>query len=100
MKTKSIIEWEEATEKLSRHFIKRYFDDPTDTYWIANDIGGVLEINDYFFSLNDMVNYLKYGYSETEMFEHYNYILDMGLKNETALNIRHYGMEVLRKKGK
>ena len=44
--------WEEATEALTFEFILKYFDEGADTYWIGDEIGGVLFVNDWFFNLD------------------------------------------------
>jgi len=63
-------QWERATDNLRGVFIEKYFSDvPVDSYWVGSEIGGVLFINDHFFNLSDMVDYLKYDYSPEEMFQ-------------------------------
>ena len=42
--------WEKATNELVDYFRKKYFgNNASDFYWIADQIGGVYTINDYFF---------------------------------------------------
>lgn len=91
-KTKDRLElWEIATNNIKDVFVAKYFGkDTSDVYWIADDIGGVLAVNDFFFSLNDIIDYLKYNYSSKRMFEHYYYSLDCHNMNEHPINIKNY----------
>ena len=52
------------------YFEKRYFEDNLDaSYWVANEVGGVFSIADYFFSMEDMVQFIRHDYSEKDMME-------------------------------
>jgi len=81
--------WEIATNDLALHFERKYFGRlDEDSYWVVDGIGGTYAIADYFFSLSDMVDYLRYRYTEEQMFEHYEYALDKGMKDELPICIR------------
>ena len=83
----SILFWEIATNIIRDRFVNKYFGkDISDVYWIADEIGGVLAVNDYFFSLDNMINYLRYHYSSKMMFEHYQHTLDIEMKNSESKN--------------
>lgn len=87
--------WEEATESLKDVFVDKYFGgDVSDVYWIADDIGGCLAVNDYFFNLSDIVDFIKYGYSKNKMFAYYDERLNHQMKNEDKdipfINIKNY----------
>ena len=74
---KELKQWDKATDNLARYFIKKYFGEGIDNYyyWIGsqNEDKEVLAIGDYLFDLNDIVNFIRYDYSATEMFEYYDY---------------------------
>lgn len=91
-KTKNIIEkWKIASDEVAVFFAEYYFgNDISDFYWVADDIGGVCVINDYFFDLNDMVDFLCYRYSKKKMFEYYEYRLECANSWDTGVNIRDY----------
>jgi len=75
---KILTKWEKATNELANAFRRKYFDQiGSDYYWIADEIGGTYHINDYFFSLRDMVDFLRYKYSEKDMFDYYDYELEL-----------------------
>jgi hypothetical protein len=77
MNEKLIIrQWEDATIDLANHFALKYFDKDCDIYFVADDVGGVLFINDYFFNMKDIVDFLKSKYSKDKLFEYYQYALD------------------------
>jgi hypothetical protein len=82
--------WEEATESLRLLFVDKYFGKDSEQYWISDDIGGVLFVNDYFFNLSDIVGFLKYNYSVKKMFEYYDYSLKCAEKEEAPINIKNY----------
>lgn len=91
--------YREACQAIARAFTIKYFGYNVETDWVADEIGGVAMISDYFFSMNDMVDYLQYKYGVSKMFEHYNYKLDLSIENseikdnrrhKTIINIQNY----------
>jgi hypothetical protein len=89
MKSEFLNEWERATENLKEYFVARYFKE-ADYYWIADEIGGVLHVNDHFFNLKDIVDYIKYNYSQNKMFEHYEYVMKCAEEKEIPINIKSF----------
>ena len=92
-----IKDWERATENLAQYFARRYFiddfceDDEPEMWWVADEIGGVLHINDHFFNLKDIVDFIRYDYSKKKMFEYYEYALDCRTKEKDyIINIKNY----------
>jgi hypothetical protein len=90
MKKELIQEWEDFNDKLAEYFALKYFGKDTEVWWIAGESGGVLYINDRFFSPQDMIDYLRYSYSKDKMFEHYDYSLACREKEESPINIKNY----------
>ena len=87
--TDLIEQYEDISEQIAKYFCNKYF--KTDEYdWVSNQKGGVLMIGDYYFSLENMLDYLKYKYGVDKMFEHYDYALDMAMKDEYPICIRDY----------
>lgn len=82
--------WELQTDNLKDYFVGRYFDNPTDVYWIADITGEVLVVNDYFFNLSDILNFIRYDYSKKKLFEYYDYALDCAENDKLPINIKHY----------
>lgn len=67
--------WETETEYLAKYFASRYFGKFVDAWWVASEIGGVYCVGDYFFNLEDMVDFIRYKYSSKDMFAYYDYKL-------------------------
>lgn len=80
-----------AIEDLTKVFCEKYF---KDVYkyniedWV--DIGGVICINDYWFSLNDIEISIKYNATKKELFDFYDYNLDKNLKIENVMSFENY----------
>lgn len=89
---KFINSWEKETQKLAIHFAQTYFNCETEMWWVSKEIGGCLHINDYFFNLSDIVDFLKYKYTQDEMFKYYEYRLEIGLldSNRIVINIKNW----------
>lgn len=85
-----LTKWEQETDRLANLFVRHYFDREADTYWVADEIGGVLYVNDHFFDLNDIVDFIRYRYSKKKMFEYYDYALKMHEDKKTLINIKNY----------
>ena len=82
--------WELATENLKNAFVKKYFAEDPDCYWVGNEKGGVFYVNDNFFSLTDMVEFIRYNYPVTKMFEYQDYSLKCVEKGKSPINIKNY----------
>jgi len=58
---KELSVWFAATDDIARAFTKRYFKTERfdkDTFWVADEIGGVFVVGDYFFNVDFMVTAL------------------------------------------
>lgn len=64
-----VSDWEQYTQRLTEFFVSYYFGD-ADWYWIGDEIGGTIEVNDYYFDINDIVDFLRYNYSKKKMFDY------------------------------
>lgn len=90
-KIKQLDNWIKAAEQIKDYFVLMYYGKGDhDSYWIADEVGGVFFINDNFYSVNDMVDFLIANYTEKQMFEYYDYRLDAYQKNGMVINIRNY----------
>ena len=50
----------------------------------------VLMVNDYFFGLDDIVDFIRFNYTKDEMFAYYNYSLEKIEKKEVCINIKNW----------
>lgn len=88
-------DWQKASDELCDWFAEKYFGQDNESWWIADEIGSVLFVNDYFFNLSDIVDFVRYEYSRKMMFAYYDYRLefqsDKKYKNDDYLiNIKNY----------
>lgn len=84
--------WETQTQNLAEYFANKYFGTDNEHYWVGGDgyIGGVFYVNERFFDMDNIVHYLKYGYSAEDMLRHYDYVLECNEKNESPINIKNW----------
>lgn len=68
--------WENETDEVTHLFIIKYFGRDADFYWVADIVGGVLYVNDYFFNLDRILEALKYNASAAKLFAYYEYELE------------------------
>lgn len=73
--------YKHAVESITMCFANKYFGtdyqyDRSD--WVGEVIGDVICINDYWLSIKTMIDYMKYGYTKKQMFEHYEYFMNGG----------------------
>lgn len=81
-------EYNKICDHIAKIFCMKYFS-TDDFYWVADDcIDGPLYVNDYWFSLEDMLNYMRYKYTSKQMFEHYDYALEKRTEDECPICIR------------
>jgi hypothetical protein len=85
--------WKTATNALTIYFIEKYFKDKDwypEWFWISDEIGDVLVISDYFFSVTDIASFIEYKYSKDKMFEYYWYAMKCYEDKEVRINIKNY----------
>ena len=73
---KVIDNWEEATQKLAIHFVHTYFEEPeylVDWWWVADNIGDVLFVNDYWFQLERIVEAIISDATFEQLTDYYEY---------------------------
>ena len=72
-----ILEWENLTNKLTSRFLYDYFDDEDpDYWWVSNDVGGLLNYGDYFFSFDTILTCYKLDISFEQLINWYDFCLD------------------------
>lgn len=74
-----------AIEDLTRAFCKKYFGnrykyDVND--WVGGQVGGIININDYWFSLKNIEEAIKFKASKRQVFDYYDYCLENFGKNK------------------
>ncbi len=94
----NLIKWENATNDLAFEFKDKYFGkDCTDIWWIGNETGGVLTINDYYFNLDRIVEAMRYKATKKKLFGYYDLEIKAGYKKSNksiteiiGINFRNY----------
>jgi hypothetical protein len=88
-----IKQYEQSCNLLGNYFAQRYFGKDYEQWWVADDVTGTMYINDRFFSVLDMYQYIKHKYTAEQMFKRYDdeieYDLRMGRKDGFP-NIENY----------
>jgi len=91
MKTpKTLQVWESFSHQLAIEFVQKYFTKDAEFWWVNKEKGGVLFVNDYFFNLKDMVDFMRYKYSKKKLFKYYEYMLDTYETREVRINIKNF----------
>ena len=94
MKQNKILQnWEKATQEITDYFLEKYFNEKDykpDWYWIGDEIGYVIDVNQFFFSLEDIVNFVRYNYSKKDMFDYYDLRLEAQIKEKPFANIENW----------
>lgn len=58
-------------------FISKHFDDDADYFWIGDEVGGLVEINDYVISFLDIVRDIDEDVPKEMFFEYYDYSVEV-----------------------
>lgn len=79
---KQIKKWERLTNQMTENWIKTYFqlefedwENGLDYYWISDEVGGIFEFSDYFFSFSDVLDCYKHNVNREQLFNWYDYML-------------------------
>lgn len=94
-------QWEAETQELVEAFADYYFGSERELWWVSDEVGGVVFINDFWFSLSDIVDFVRFGYSKTDMFKYYDYAMECAEEKSRPINIKTYalGRELKKKRG-
>ena len=72
-----ITSWEILTNSLVEKFLYDYFDDVNpDYWWVANDVGGVLNYGDYFFSFDTILTCYKLEITFEQFISWYDFCIE------------------------
>lgn len=82
--TKTLKLWELATNNLVQGFVSKHFGRTASWDWIGGVVGEVVDCCDYFFDLNDIANFERYGYNSEDMLGYCDHRLDAQTNNPTS----------------
>ena len=72
----NIIEWKKLSNKIAEQFLYHYFDDlDSDYWWVSDDIGGVFNYGDYFFSFDTILTCYKLDITFEQLINWYDFSL-------------------------
>lgn len=92
----NIQQWERATNKLVMQFIEKYYCDEKipitdiDWFWVADEVGGVLFVNDNFYSLEDILDCARYNPTGEQLFEFCNQRLESYQSGQIMPNLKNW----------
>lgn len=91
---KEITIWREATEQVAKAFVKRYFKGNVygeDTFWVADRVGDVFCVADYFFNVDHMIEALELKATSKKLFDFYDMELEYATEGkQMPYNFRNY----------
>ena len=71
-----IDEWKKLSNRIAEQFLYHYFDDLDPYYWwVSDDIGGVFNYGDYFFSFDTILTCYKLDITFEQLINWYNVLL-------------------------
>ena len=72
-----IASWKAQTNEITENFLFDYFDDIDPYYfWVADEIGGILNYGDFFFSFNDILTCYKLDITFEQFINWYDFCLE------------------------
>ena len=72
----NIDEWKKLSNRIAEQFLYHYFDDLDPYYWwVSNDVGGILNYGDYFFSFDTILTCYKLDISFEQLINWYDFSL-------------------------
>lgn len=92
MKTDPVIQYYKACDALAKAFVKTYYcgeetsieDMEGDYFWVVNNFGGVLIVNDESWNMDDIVTALVHEIPENILFAWYSDSLDQAMESKGA----------------
>lgn len=89
---KAIINWREATERVTDAFIEKYFPEQGRdyTFWAADEIGGVFFISDMFFNVDRMIEALELNATFEQLSEYNDAEIEHGYCDPGKKEVREF----------
>lgn len=88
----ALTHYEDACEDIADKFMEKYYVEGSEYpehYWVGDEVGGVLSVNDEFWPLGDMVTALRLKVLPSKLFAWYYESLGASLKGGFP-NLRNY----------
>ena len=94
--TQLLKKWEYATQELTDKFIRKYFGKDAEAWWVGDEIGGVLAVNDYFFGLDRIVGAMRFKATFEQLSDYHELEMEKIENGKDLANFENYvkhGME-------
>ena len=73
----NILKWEQKTIEITETFLYDYFDDVNPYYfWVADEVGGILNYGDYWFNFSDILTCYKLSITEEQLLNWYDFCME------------------------
>ncbi len=88
----AIANWEWTTQEIANLFVEKYYGRKyeVEAWWVGGEVGGVYFINDTFFNVDQMRDFLRFNYPKKKMFDYMDYQLEITEKGEIPWTIEVY----------
>jgi len=83
-------DYEKACDMLANEFAHKYFSKGVEIWWIADEVGGVLCVGDYFFNIRDIADFIRYKYTRKMLFKYYDYVFKEHQAKRIPINIKNF----------
>ena len=91
MTKKLIKNYEIAVQALADKFAKKYYGKDYEMWWVGDEIGDVLFINEFYWNVDRIVEALKENPTEDQLFDFYNYEIECSMNGEeVGINFRSF----------
>lgn len=74
--------WEAATVKMVQTFVDKYFEGTADWHFVADRVGDVLCVGDYYFNIDDALTSLRYNATFEQLSDYYYMSLEAAIENK------------------
>lgn len=79
--------WEKATQELADAFVEKYYgEDASEIFWVGDEIGDLLMINDYCWNVGNMVDAFRWKCSKKRLLEWY----ELCIEEKCLVSLRNY----------
>ena len=79
---KKIRKWKKLTDEITSKWIKDYFGlKSVNPDWVADEVGGVFELNDYYFGFDTVLKCYELDIPKDTLFSWYDFRLENGSSN-------------------
>lgn len=83
-------EWEVATQALADEFVKIYFGEDADSWWVADSIGDVFHVNGYYFNVDNILIAMRFDATFDQLVDYYDLALGAIENQKTIANFENY----------